>query len=226
MDVEHRVRARRRWSSGQPISLVPSTTFRHRRRTLDVRHHDQALDHVDPDAGRAGSQPWRGCAGRGDRAVRGCRRPPRTRRRRARDPALPVARADRPLPGPPRRRHGPGVLRVPGPAQRRPRSGQGRPPLPPGDRPRRRPRAGHVDDLEVRPRGRPVRRREGRRHLRSAGPEPEGAGGDHPALRPRTRSRSSARTSTSPRPTSGRTPARWPGSWTPWPSRAYPARRS
>ncbi len=36
----------------------------------------------------------------------------------------------------------------------------------PADRPGRRPRAGDVDDLEVRPRRRPVRRRQGRRHVR------------------------------------------------------------
>ena len=43
-------------------------------------------------------------------------------------------------------------------AQRRARSGQGRHPVPPRDGPRRRPRAGDVDDLEVRPGRRAVRR--------------------------------------------------------------------
>ena len=76
---------------------------------------------------------------------------------------------------------------LPRPAQRGPRSGQGRPAIPPGDGPRRRPRAGDVDDLEMRPGGRPVRRREGRRHLRSLDDEPEGARGADPAVRDRAR---------------------------------------
>ena len=63
----------------------------------------------------------------------------------------------------------------------------------PAHRPRRRPRAGHVDDLEVRPRRRAVRRRQGRRHVRPAGAERTRAGGPHAAA-----SRPSSRASSAP----------------------------
>ena len=86
-----------------------------------------------------------------------------------------------------------GLHRLPGPAQRGPRAGQGRAPLPPLDRPRRGPRAGDVDDLEVRPRERALRRREGRRHLRSARDEPARDRGAHPPLRHRARGAHRAR---------------------------------
>ncbi|MCK7522329.1 MAG: hypothetical protein MZV64_33940 [Ignavibacteriales bacterium] len=58
------------------------------------------------------------------------------------------------------------------PAQRRPRPLQGRHPLPPAGDDRHRPGPGHVDDLEVRRRRHPARRRQGRRHLRPARPQP------------------------------------------------------
>ena len=61
---------------------------------------------------------------------------------------------------------------------------------------------------------RPVRRRQGRRDLRSPGDEQPGGRGADPPLRHRARSPSSARTPTSRHPTWARTPRRWPGSWT------------
>ena len=110
------------------------------------------------------------------------------------------------------------VERVPGlprPAQRGPRSGQGRPAIPPGDGPRRRPRAGDVDDLEMRSGGRPVRRGEGRRHLRSLDDEPEGARGADPAVRDRARRHHRAGLGHPGARRRAPTPRRWPGSWTP-----------
>ncbi len=64
-----------------------------------------------------------------------------------------------------------GVPGLPRPAQRRARAVQGRRPLPPGRRPGRGARAGGADDVEVRARRHPVRRREGRRAVRSRGDE-------------------------------------------------------
>ena len=57
--------------------------------------------------------------------------------------------------------------RLPRPAQPRPRPGQGRHPLPPGRVARRGQGPRDVDDLEVRGRRHPVRRRQGRRDRRS-----------------------------------------------------------
>ena len=59
---------------------------------------------------------------------------------------------------------------------------QGRHPLPPAGDDRHRPRARHVDDLEVRGRRHPARRRQGRRHLRPPPPQPARAGADLPRL--------------------------------------------
>ena len=59
-----------------------------------------------------------------------------------------------------------GLHRLPRRAQHRARPVQGRHPLPPGRHARRGQGAGDVDDLEVRGRQHPVRRREGRRRLR------------------------------------------------------------
>ncbi len=53
--------------------------------------------------------------------------------------------------------------------------------------PRRGQGPGHVDDLEVRGRGHPLRRRQGRRHRRSQAAQPEGAGGPDPPLLHRDR---------------------------------------
>ena len=130
-------------------------------------HERRCLETIDasPDHASTRSAGANALASALDPVRRGGR-PPRARARRPRGAARAPARVHRQLPGEARRRLGRGLPGLPRPAQRGPRSGQGRPALPPGDRPRRRPRAGDVDDLEVRPGRRPVRRREGRRHLR------------------------------------------------------------
>ena len=87
-------------------------------------------------------------------------------------------------PGPHGRRHREGVPRLPRPAQRRPRPGQGRHPLPSARDARHGPRPRDVDDVEVLGGGHPARRRQGRRDLRSAQPEPARAAGDLPRLDP------------------------------------------
>ena len=117
--------------------------------------------------------------------VRRRRRVPRHRARPARGPSGPAARARRQVPGEARRRVGPRVHRLPRPAQRLPRPGQGRAAVPPPGRPGRRPRPRDVDDLEVRPGRRAVRRREGRRDVRSARDERQGAGGGDAPVRDR-----------------------------------------
>ena len=85
-------------------------------------------------------------------------------------------------PRPHGRRAGQDLPRLPRAAQRRPRPLEGRHPLPPAGDPRHRPRPRHLDDLEVRGRGHPARRRQGRRHLRPPPPEPARAGADLPRL--------------------------------------------
>ena len=105
--------------------------------------------------------------GRRAAAVRPRRRAPQPRPRPAPRPARAAPRAHRPLPGQDGRRLRPGLHRLPRPAQPRPRPGQGRHPLPPGRHPRRGQGPRDVDDLEVRGRRHPVRRRQGRRHRRS-----------------------------------------------------------
>ncbi len=86
------------------------------------------------------------------------------------------------------------------PAQRRPRPLQGRHPLPPAGDHRHRPGPGHVDDLEVLRGRHPARRRQGRRHLRPAQPQPARAGAHLPRLGPPGRQRTSARCSDVPAP--------------------------
>ena len=105
-------------------------------------------------------------------AVRPRGRSPRPRSGHAPRPARATARVHRPLPGPHGRRLGQGLHRLPRPAQPRPRPGQGRHPLPPGRLARRGQGPRDVDDLEVRGRRHPVRRRQGRRHRRSQEAEP------------------------------------------------------
>ena len=102
-------------------------------------------------------------------------------------PARAAPRVHRPLPGPHGRRLRPGLHRLSRPAQPRPRSGQGWHPLPPGRLARRGQGPRDVDDLEVRGRRHPVRRRQGRRHRRSEAAQQEGAGGPDPALLHRDR---------------------------------------
>ena len=82
--------------------------------------------------------------------------------------AAPAPRGDRQHPAAPRRRRHRAADRPPRPAQLLARAGQGRPALQPRRRPRRGARAGDVDDLEVRPARRAVRRRQGRRPDRPA----------------------------------------------------------
>ena len=102
-------------------------------------------------------------------------------------PARAAPRVHRPLPRPHGRRVGPGLHRLPRPAQPRPRPGQGRHPLPPGRLARRGQGPRDVDDLEVRGRRHPVRRRQGRRHRRPEAAQPEGARGPDPPLLHRDR---------------------------------------
>ena len=81
----------------------------------------------------------------------------------------------------------PGLHRLSRPAQPRPRPGQGRHPLPPGREPRRGQGPRDVDDLEVRGRRHPVRRRQGRRDRRPQAAVDEGAGAPDPPLHHRDR---------------------------------------
>jgi hypothetical protein len=74
------------------------------------------------------------------------------------------------------------VHRLPGAALDRPRSRQGRHPLRARRDPGRGARAGQLDDLEVRGGQYPLRRRQGRRHLRPQEDEPGRAGAHDPPL--------------------------------------------
>ena len=84
-----------------------------------------------------------------------------------RAPALPRAGADGQRAGAPRRRRLRRLCRLPRPALERARADEGRHPLRPRRDSRRVRGARDVDDLEVRAAAAPVRRREGRRPLRS-----------------------------------------------------------
>ena len=86
------------------------------------------------------------------------------------------------VPGPDGRRDDPRLHRLPRPAQPGPRPGQGRHPLPPGRHARRGQGPRDVDDLEVRGRRHPVRRRQGRRHRRPQEALHEGARGADPPV--------------------------------------------
>ena len=106
---------------------------------------------------------------------------------------LAAARVQLRDPRPHGRRAGQGLPRLPRAAQRRARPLEGRHPLPPAGDARHRPRPRHLDDLEVRGRGHPARRRQGRRHLRPPPPLAARAGADLPRLgapaRPERRAR-------------------------------------
>ena len=71
------------------------------------------------------------------------------------------------VPGADGQRRDRGLHRLPRAVQHHARPGQGRHPLPPRRHARRGDRAGGLDDVEVRRRARAVRRRQGRRRLRS-----------------------------------------------------------
>ena len=71
------------------------------------------------------------------------------------------------LPDPDGQRRDRGLHRLSRAVQHHARAGEGRHPLSPRRHARRSDRAGGVDDVEVRRRAHPVRRRQGRRHLRS-----------------------------------------------------------
>ena len=70
-------------------------------------------------------------------------------------------------PGPDGQRRDRSLHRLPRAVQHHARPGEGRHPLSPGRHARRGDGAGRLDDVEVRRRAHPVRRRQGRRHLRS-----------------------------------------------------------
>ena len=88
------------------------------------------------------------------------------------------------LPDPDGQRRDRGLHRLPRPIQHHARPGQGRHPLSPRRHARRSHGARGVDDVEVRRRAHPVRRRQGRRHLRSdADVAPRARGADAPLRR-------------------------------------------
>ena len=105
----------------------------------------------------------------------------------------PEAADHRVVPGPDGQRRDRGLHRLPRAVQHHARSGQGRHPLSPRRHARRGDGAGGVDDVEVRGRARPVRRRQGRHHLRpdahvaarARGADPPLRRGDHRRHRPR-----------------------------------------
>ena len=166
---------------GAPRGVVRETTRTDGGRST-ARHvrtlHSMTTEHVAARDQRLGSRAA---------TVRPRRRSPGPGRGHAPRPARAAPRADRPFPGPHGRRIGPGLHRLPRPAQPRPRPGQGRHPLPPGRLARRGQGPRDVDDLEVRGRRHPVRRRQGRRHRRSQAAQPEGARGPDPPLLHRDR---------------------------------------
>ena len=132
----------------------------------------------------------------------------------------------RPHPGAARRRPPRGLHRLSRAALPGARPGQGRHPLRARRDAGRSARAGLLDDLEVRGGQHPVRRRQGRRDLRSAtcSPMPSWKS-SRAATRPRS-STSSGRSATCPRRTSTPTSRSWRGSWTPTPcTRATRSRR-
>ena len=85
---------------------------------------------------------------------------------------VPEARAGRGDSHPPRRRKRRGLHRIPRAASSRARPDEGRRALSPGRHHRRSRRARDVDELEMRARRPALRRREGRRDLRPAQPDP------------------------------------------------------
>ena len=153
--------------------------------------------------------------------------PSRARPRHLEDPDPSQAPDHRVVPDPDGQRRDRGLHRLPRPVQHHARPGQGRHPL----SPRRDARRGHgargLDDVEVRRRAHPVRRRQGRRHLRSRpGCRAASSKRSPAATSPRSSTRS-APTRTSPRPTSTPTTRSWRGSWTPTAcTSATPRRRS
>ena len=118
----------------------------------------------------------------GDRAVRPGG-PVRRRRRRRRRAASPSRALDhRGVPDQARRRKARRAPGLPGPALERPRPHQGRRALRPRGHPRRVRGARGLDDVEMRAAPAALRRREGRRALRSACAEPHRARAPHPAI--------------------------------------------
>ena len=141
----------------------------------------RTLNDEDPRRGRGRDGPVLPARQRPGPALRR-REDARLRRGPAPDARRPPPRDGRLHPPAPRRRLHRGAPRLPRAAQLLPRPGQGRRALQPGRGPGRGPRAGHVDDLEVRPAGRALRRRQGRGDHRPA-PVLEGrARARHPPL--------------------------------------------
>ena len=182
------VRPSRSASVDAPRGVVRETT-----------HTDEVVPDGPPDTEVLPSMTTEHVAARDQRlgsrpaTVRSRGRAPRPRPRHAPRPARAAPRVHRPLPGPHGRRLRPGLHRLPRPAQPGPRAGQGRHPLPPGRLPRRGQGPRDVDDLEVRGRRHPVRRRQGRRDRRPEAAQPEGARGADPPLLHRDRGPGRAR---------------------------------
>ena len=132
----------------------------------------------------------------------------------ARGPARRSPRARRALSREDGRRQRSHVRGIPRSAQRDARPRQGGPPVPPGDRHRRGESARDVDDLEVRAREPPLRRRQGRCCRRPVDPQPPRARAAHPEVRGGDQRAGRDRSRTSPPRTSTRPPRSWPGSWT------------
>ena len=91
---------------------------------------------------------------------------PQPRARHLENPHPPQAADHRLLSGPDGQRRDRSLHRLSRPVQHHARPGEGRHPLSPGRHPRRGHGARGLDDVEVRRRAHPVRRRQGRRHLR------------------------------------------------------------
>ena len=92
---------------------------------------------------------------------------PQSRARHLEDPHASQAADHRLVSGPDGQRRDRGLHRLSRAVQHHARTGQGRHPLSPRRLARRSDGARRVDDVEVRRRAHPVRRRQGRRHLRS-----------------------------------------------------------
>ena len=135
----------------------------------------------------------------------------------------PATRDHRPHSGAAGRRPPGGLHRLSRAAFDRARPGQGRHPLRARRDAGRSPRAGLLDDVEVRRGEHPLRRRQGRRHLRSQSSLRQPNWKSSRAATPPRSSTSSGRSATFPRPTSTPTSRPWRGSWTPTPcTRAIP----
>ena len=102
-------------------------------------------------------------------------------------------------------------LRLSRAAQHRPRPVQGRHPLPSRTHARRSQSPGAWMTWKTRHGQHSLRRRQGRRHLRSQAHDPRRAGAPDAALSPPRFFPSSGRNATSPRPTSTPTRRPWPG---------------